>query len=74
LVYATPDRPEYKRYRSKRFPGGEPGGRGIKTGLVSIILHNKIKGSQLEIFEDAGHVLLWTHSKRLAGVVKNFLE
>jgi len=36
-------------------------------------LHDKIKGSQLEIFEDASHVLLWTHSERFVNVVKNFL-
>ena len=37
-------------------------------------LHDKIKESQLEIFEDAGHSLLWTHSKRFVSVVKNFLR
>jgi len=37
-------------------------------------LHGKIKGSQVEIFEDAGHTLLWTHSKRLVSVIKNFLR
>jgi pimeloyl-ACP methyl ester carboxylesterase len=37
-------------------------------------LHDKIKGSQLEIFEDAGHALIWTHSERFISVVKKFLE
>ncbi|MCL0065317.1 alpha/beta hydrolase [Dehalococcoidia bacterium] len=37
-------------------------------------LHDKIKGSQLEIFEDAGHILIWTHSERLVSVVKKFLR
>jgi pimeloyl-ACP methyl ester carboxylesterase len=54
----------------------------IIGGLISIavpvhhtyFLHDKIKNSQLEIFEDAGHALLWTHSERFISVVKNFLK
>jgi pimeloyl-ACP methyl ester carboxylesterase len=53
----------------------------IIGGLISMavpvhhtyFLHNKIKGSQLEIFEDAGHIPIWTHSEKFIGVVKNFL-
>lgn len=54
----------------------------IIGGLTSVtvpihhayFLHDKIKGSKLEIFEDAGHVLLWTHSERFVSVIKNFLK
>lgn len=37
-------------------------------------LHDKIKGSQIEIFEDAGHALIWTHSEKFVSVVKEFLR
>jgi pimeloyl-ACP methyl ester carboxylesterase len=36
-------------------------------------LHSKIKGSQLEIFKDAGHALLWTDSVKFVNSVKSFL-
>jgi pimeloyl-ACP methyl ester carboxylesterase len=50
---------------------------GLRSMAVPVhhtyLLHDKIKGSQLEIFEDAGHALIWTHSQRFIGVVRKFL-
>jgi pimeloyl-ACP methyl ester carboxylesterase len=51
---------------------------GLRSMAVPVhhahFLHDKIKSSQIEIFEDAGHALIWTHSERFVSVVKNFLK
>jgi pimeloyl-ACP methyl ester carboxylesterase len=51
---------------------------GLRSIAVPVhhtyFLHDKIKGSQIEIFEDAGHVPIWTHTESFISVVKNFLK
>jgi pimeloyl-ACP methyl ester carboxylesterase len=51
---------------------------GLRSMAVPVhhtyFVHNKIKSSQLEIFEDAGHIPIWTHTERFISAVKNFLK